>query len=65
MCFTQKRTASLEDNSVFQYSSRAFLVAQLVKKLPAMQETSVKFLGQENPMEEGQATHSSILGLPW
>ena len=65
MCFTQTRTASLEDNSVFQDSSRAFLVAQLVKKLPAMQETSVKFLGQENPMEEGQATHSSILGLPW
>ena len=43
----------------------ASVVAQLVKKLPAMQETSVQFLGQENPLEEGQATHSSILGLPW
>ena len=43
----------------------ASLVAQLVKNLPAMQETLVQFLGQENPLEKGQATHSSILGLPW
>ena len=42
----------------------ASLVAQLVKNLPAMQETLVQFLGQENPLEKGQATHSSILGLP-
>ena len=39
-------------------------IAQLVKKLPAMQETPVQFLGSEDPLEKGQATHSSILGLP-
>ena len=36
-------------------------VAQAVKNLPAMQETWVQFLGQENPLEKGTATHSSIL----
>ena len=41
--------------------SQASLVAQLVKNLPAMQETPVQFLGQEDPLEEGMATHSSIL----
>ena len=30
-----------------------------------MQETPVLFLGGEDPLEKGQATHSSILGLPW
>ena len=46
---------------------RAFLVAQLVKNLPAMQETPVQFLGWEDPLEEGMATHSSILAwrIPW
>ena len=43
---------------------RASLVAQMVKNLPAMQETWVRFLGQEDPLEKGQATHSSILGFP-
>ena len=43
----------------------ASLVAQLVKNLPAMQETVVEFLGQEDPMEKGWAIHSSIVGLPW
>ena len=43
----------------------ASLVAQLVKNLPAMQETLVQFLGQEDPLEKRQATHFSILGLPW
>ena len=32
---------------------------------PAMQETPVQFLGLEDPLEKGKATHSSILGLPW
>ena len=40
---------------------RASQVAQLVKNLPAMQETVVRFLGWEDPLEEGMATHSSIL----
>ena len=44
---------------------RASLVAQLVKNLPAMQETLIRFLGREDPLEKGQATHSGILGLPW
>ena len=36
-------------------------VAQLVKNLPAMRETWVRFLGWEDPLEKGKATHSSIL----
>ena len=39
----------------------ASLVAQLVKNLPAVQETLVRFLGWEDPLEKGKATHSSIL----
>ena len=39
------------------------LVAQLVKSLPAVQETPVQFLGREDPLEEGMATHSGILIL--
>ena len=38
-------------------------MAQMVKNLPAMQETNVQSLGQEDPLEKGMATHSSI--LPW
>ena len=37
------------------------MIGQLVKNLLAMQETLVQFLGQEDPLEEGMATHSSIL----
>ena len=37
------------------------LVPQLVKNLPAIQETQVKSLGQEDPLEDSMATHSSIL----
>ena len=40
---------------------RASLVAQMVKDPPAMQETWVQSLGWEDPLEEGMATHSSIL----
>ena len=36
-------------------------VAQMVKNLPAMQDTWVRFLGWEDPLEKGKATHSSIL----
>ena len=39
----------------------ANLVAQMVKNLPAMRETWVQSLGQEDPLEVGMATHSSIL----
>ena len=43
------------------------LVAQLVKNLPAMQETWIQFLGWEDPLEKGMATRSSILAwrIPW
>ena len=41
--------------------SQASLVAQMVKNLPAMQETWVPFLGQEDPLEEGITAHFSIL----
>ena len=45
----------------------ASLVAQTVKNLPAMQETQVQYLGWEDPLEKGMATHSSILAwrIPW
>ena len=42
-------------------------MAPMVKNLPAMQETQVQSLGQDNPLEKGMATHSSILArrIPW
>ena len=44
----------------------ASLVAQSVKNLPAKQETQVRFLGWEDPLEEKMATHSTILAWrPW
>ena len=46
---------------------RVSLVAQMVKKLSAMQETQVLPLGREDPLEEERATHSRILAwrIPW
>ena len=45
----------------------ASLVAQIVKNLPAMQETGVQSLGREDLLEKGMAIHSSILAwrIPW
>ena len=45
----------------------AFLVAKMVKNLPATQETWVQSLGQEDPLKKGMATHASILAwrTPW
>ena len=46
----------------------ASLTAQLVKNPPAMQETQLRSLGQEDPLEKGWATHSSIVAswrIPW
>ena len=42
-------------------------MAQTAKNLPTMQETWVRSLGQEDPLEKGMATHSSILAweMPW
>ena len=49
------------------FQIRAVLAAQTVKSLPAMQETWVQSLGQEDPLEKGKATHSSITAwrIPW
>ena len=45
---------------------RSSLVAQMVKNLPAMQETQVQSMGQEDPLENGMATHSNIAWrVPW
>ena len=43
------------------------MVAQTVKNVPEMQETMVQSLGQEDPLENGMAAHSSILAweIPW
>ena len=45
----------------------ASLVTQMVKNLPAVQETRIRSLGQEDPLEKGMAIHSSILAwrIPW
>ena len=45
----------------------ASLVAQMVKRLPTVQETWVRSLGQEDPLEKEMATHSSTLAwkIPW
>ena len=47
--------------------SEASLVAQMVKNLPAVQETWVQSLGWEDPLEKEKATHSTILAweIPW
>ena len=46
---------------VFMLIEGTSLVAQKVKNLPAVQKTGVQFLGQEDPLEKGMTTHSSIL----
>ena len=60
-------SATLGEIYVHLEKKRASLVTQLVKNLPAMQETSVQFLDREHPREEETATHSSILAwrIPW
>ena len=42
-------------------------MAQMVKRVPAMRETLVQFLGWEDPLEKGKTTHSRILAwrIPW
>ena len=48
-------------------ATRASLVAQTIKDLPAMQETRIPSLGWEDPLEKGMATYFSILAwrIPW
>ena len=61
-----ERSAGEGIGYLVQYSWTS-LVAQLVKNLPAMQETPVQFLGWKDPLEKGKATHFSILAwrIPW
>ena len=48
--------------NVTKHIISSFLIAQLVKNPPPMQETLVQFLGQKDPLEKGEATHSSFPG---
>ena len=48
-------------NVSFYWSILASLVAQKVKRMPAMQETRVRSLGRKDPLQEGMATQSRIL----
>ena len=54
-----------DQRSLAHYSCEVNSIPQLVKNPPAMQDTLVQFLGWEDLLEKRQATHSSILGLPW
>ena len=58
---------SCSDLCVFSGREGASLVAQMVKNLPAMQETQVQSLSLEDPLEERMAIHASILvwKIPW
>ena len=57
-------TFPIEKSTVYEGDS---LVAQRLKRLPAMQETRVRSLGQEDTLEKAMATHSSVLAwkVPW
>ena len=58
---------SLVNSLGFSQLIRAYLVVQRLKRLPAMWETWVRSLSQEDPLEKEMATHSSILAwrIPW
>ena len=55
------------DSCIFPYTERASLLAQMEENPSAMHETWVRSMGQEDPLERGMATHSSILvwRIPW
>ena len=63
LCFQWGQNQKNHVETVLAILKRAPLMAQTVKNLSAMQETWVWCLGQEDPLEKGMATHSSI--LPW
>ena len=52
---------------LIDFQDKASLLAQVVKKLPAMWETQIRSLGEEDPLEKGIATHCCILSwrIPW
>ena len=59
--------ARMLEGVAIPFSRGSSLVTQTEKNLPAVQETWVWSLGQENPLEKGMAIHSSILAwrIPW
>ena len=61
------RHVSKEDIRKYSKGTRSSLMAQTVKRLPAMQETWVRFLGRKDPLEKEMAIHSSTLAwkIPW
>ena len=61
MNFTCKLKIVIKEKTVININTATFLVAQMVKNLPARQETQVPSLGWEDPLEKGMATHSNIL----
>ena len=62
--FTISQRKCSYPQNMHNHAKVASLVAQLVKNLPAMQKTLVCFPSWEDSLKKGQATHSSILGLP-
>ena len=64
---TSWRKGAIRKTHYFCAHFMASLVAQMVKNLPAMQETCVQSLDVEDPLEKGMATHSCILAwrIPW
>ena len=62
-----KKASHREKLTAVIYIALASLVAQMVKRLSAMQETRVRSLGWKDPLEKEMAAHSSILAweIPW
>ena len=66
-CWVSEYVPITEDTTVIMHNLIkatdywASLVTQMLRSSPAMQETQVRSLGQEDPLEKGMATHSSIL----
>ena len=67
VCFLKSFLCTLYKNPLSNMWFAASLVARVVKNLPAMQETQVRSLSREYPLEKRMATHSSILAwrIPW
>ena len=62
-----KNSTQLNSDTIYPEVEADSLVAQTVKNLPAMQEIQVHSLGQEDPLEKGMGTPSSVLAwrIPW
>ena len=60
-CREHGKTSNEEQIIYFLFHYGATLVAQMAKNPPAMQEIGIQSLGQEDPLQKGMATHSSIL----